>query len=196
MAPIPEVRTDRLRLRGWRESDREPFAALNGDPVVAEFLGDTLDRAASDGMQDRFVARWAEKGFGLWAVELVDEARFIGFTGLSAPTFEAHFTPAVEVGWRLAREAWGHGYATEAATAALEFGFHVVGLEEIVSFTVPANQRSRRVMEKLGMTRNPADDFDHPRIPEGDPLRRHVLYRVRREDWAGRYAATPPGFAG
>jgi RimJ/RimL family protein N-acetyltransferase len=180
---VPEIRTDRLQLRAWRESDREPFAALNADPVVAEFLGGPIDREASDAMQDRFAGRWVENGYGLWAVERIDNGDFIGFTGLSAPTFDTHFIPAVEVGWRLASGAWGQGFATEAAQAALQFGFLTVGLEEIVSFTVPANQRSRRVMEKLGMTRAPEDDFDHPRIPDGDPLRRHVLYRLSRERW-------------
>ena len=180
---IPEIRTERLLLRGWQECDRGPFAALNADPEVGEFLGGPISRADSDATQDRFVARWAANGPGLWAVERADTGRFIGFTGLNAPLFEAHFTPAVEVGWRLAREAWGHGFATEAARAALEFGFVAVGLDEIVSFTVPANQRSRRVMEKLGMTRDPGDDFDHPRVVEGDPLRRHVLYRLTRDEW-------------
>ena len=188
---VTEVRTERLLLRGWRDADREPFAALNADPVVAEFLGAPMDREASHAMQDRFAGSWAENGYGLWAVERLDDGRFIGFTGLSAPTFDAHFIPAVEVGWRLAADAWGHGFATEAARAALEFGFHSVGLEEIVSFTVPANQRSRRVMEKLGMTRDPADDFDHPRIPQGDALRRHVLYRLRRPDWEAARRGPP-----
>jgi RimJ/RimL family protein N-acetyltransferase len=127
--------------------------------------------------------RWAAEGFGLWAVERQADGRFLGFTGLAAPTFKAHFTPCVEVGWRFAVEAWGHGYATEAARAALRFGFENLDLAEIVSFTVPANTRSRAVMERLGMTRDPADDFDHPRLPEGHPLRHHVLYRLGHERW-------------
>lgn len=119
-------------------------------------------------------------GFGFWAVEVIGAADFAGFVGLSIPTFEAHFTPCVEIGWRLAFEHWGHGYATEAAHAAVDCGFRRLGLEEIVAFTVPANRRSRRVMERLGMTHSPSDDFDHPRLPPDHPLRRHVLYRLGR----------------
>jgi RimJ/RimL family protein N-acetyltransferase len=176
---MPERQTERLRLRGWQEADLAPFAALNADPEVMEFMAGSLDREASDALVARIETGWAENEFGLWAVERRSDGRFIGFVGLSRPSFEAHFTPAVEVGWRLARDAWGHGYATEAARVALDFGFERVGLEEIVSFTVPANTRSRRVMERLGMVRDPADDFDHPRLPDGHPLRRHVLYRLR-----------------
>jgi RimJ/RimL family protein N-acetyltransferase len=183
---VTTVATARLLLRAWRESDRDPFAAMNADPDVARYLPTQLDRVASDALIDRMVGHWAAHRFGLWAVERKDDGAFIGFTGLYQPAFEAHFTPAVEVGWRLAREAWGAGYATEAAFASLEFGFDTVGLEEIVSFTVPTNERSRRVMERLGMTRDPADDFDHPRLPPGHPLRRHVLYRLRRRDWEKR----------
>jgi RimJ/RimL family protein N-acetyltransferase len=184
--PIPRIRTERLLLREWRDSDRAPYAALNADPEVVEHLGGALDRAASDAMIERIVARWAADGHGLWAVERLDFGTFIGFVGLAAPAFEASFTPCVEVGWRLAREAWGHGFATEAAREALRFGFETLGLDEIVSFTVPANGRSRAVMERLGMIRDPADDFDHPNRPPGDPLRRHVLYRLSRERWLRR----------
>jgi RimJ/RimL family protein N-acetyltransferase len=178
--PGPELRTERLLLRRWRESDREPFAALNADPAVMEHFPATLARADSDLLIDRIEARFDELGYALWAVEVVDGGAFAGFVGLAPATFEAHFTPAVEVGWRLAREHWGRGYATEAARAVLAFGFGQVGLDEIVSFTVPANVRSWSVMERLGMTRDPADDFDHPVIPPGHPLRRHVLYRLPR----------------
>lgn len=183
---VTTVTTARLLLRGWRESDRDPFAAMNADPEVARYLPTPLDRASSDALVDRMVAHWVEHGFGLWAVERHDDGAFLGFTGLYRPAFEAHFTPAVEVGWRLAREAWGQGFATEAARAALEFGFETIGLAEIVSFTVPDNERSRRVMERLGMTRDPAEDFDHPRLAPGHPLRRHVLYRLARPDWERR----------
>ena len=131
-------------------------------------------------MADRIEARMEEEGFGLWAVEVVDGAPFIGFIGLSVPRFETHFTPCVEVGWRLSRENWGYGYATEGALASLAFGFDTLGLDEIVSFTAPGNVRSRAVMERIGMTRDPQDDFDHPSLPEGHPLRRHVLYRIAR----------------
>ena len=169
-------------LRDWRESDRAPFACLNADPEVVRYLSGPRDRAGSDALVDEILAHWAKHGFGLWAVERRADGAFLGFTGLSRPAFEAHFMPAVEVGWRLARQAWGNGYATEAGRAVLDYGFEVLGLDEMVSFTVPANDRSRRVMERLGMSRLPADDFDHPRFALGHPLRRHVLYRLRRAD--------------
>ena len=182
---IPALSTERLVLREWRDGDRAAFAAMNADPVVMEHFRMPLGRAASDLLVDAILRGWAEHGYGLWAVERIADGRFLGFTGLSSPSFEAPFTPAVEVGWRLARDAWGQGYASEAALAALGFGFDVVGLDEIVSFTVPANLRSRRVMERIGMTHDPADDFDHPQLPAGHPLRRHVLYRLRRVGWQG-----------
>jgi ribosomal-protein-alanine N-acetyltransferase len=180
---IPELETDRLALRSWRDADREPFAELNADPRVAEFLGPPLDRAASDALVHRIVARWASDGHGLWVVERRADGAFLGFVGLAAPTFEAAFTPCIEVGWRIAAPHWGHGYATEAARAALRFGYEECDLPEIVSFTTVANVRSRAVMERLGMTRDPADDFDHPRLAEGNPLRPHVLYRLPRDVW-------------
>jgi RimJ/RimL family protein N-acetyltransferase len=180
---IPRLTTARLLLREWREEDREPFAILNGDAAVAEFLGEPLDRAASDALVERISGRWPSDGHGLWAVEGREDGAFLGFVGLAAPSFETAFTPCVEVGWRLATAAWGHGYATEAARAALRFGFDELGLDEIVSFTTVANVRSRAVMERLGMTRDPADDFDHPRLAEGDLLRPHVLYRLGRNVW-------------
>lgn len=188
--PVPERTTARLRLRGWRDADRAPHAALNADPEVMRHFPSTLSRAASDRLVDAIVEGWAANGYGLWAVERLADGRFIGFTGLARPSFEAPFVPAVEVGWRLARDAWGHGFATEAARAALEFGFEDIGLTEIVSFTTPANVRSRAVMERLGMTHDPADDFDHPKLPDGHRLRRHVLYRLAREDWRARLAGT------
>jgi RimJ/RimL family protein N-acetyltransferase len=189
-ATVPRLTTGRLLLREWRDADCEPFAELNADPRVAEFLSGPLDRAASDAFVDRIVARWGSDGHGLWAVERRDDAVFLGFVGLAAPSFEASFTPCVEVGWRLAPAAWGHGYATEGARAALSFGFVDLGLDEIVSFTVPDNVRSRAVMERLGMTRDPADDFDHPSFAGDHRLRRHVLYRLRRDAW-GAATATP-----
>jgi RimJ/RimL family protein N-acetyltransferase len=180
---IPEVRTARLLLRGWRDADRPSFAALNADPEVMRHFPAPLSKAASDRLVDAFIESWEERGFGQWAVERAADGQFLGFTGLSRPSFEAPFMPAVEVGWRLAREAWGQGYATEAARAALVFGFETLQLDEIVSFTVPANVRSTRVMARIGMTHDPADDFDHPKLPDDHPLRRHVLYRLRRADW-------------
>jgi RimJ/RimL family protein N-acetyltransferase len=174
------LRTERLVLRGWRAADREPFAALNADPVVMEHFPATLSREQSDAMVDRVEAHMTEHGWGLWAVEVVDRAEFVGFVGLARPAFEAHFTPAVEVGWRLARHAWGYGYAPEAGRAVLAFAFAELALDEVVSFTSVGNANSRRVMEKLGLTHDPADDFDHPGLPADSPLRRHVLYRIRR----------------
>jgi ribosomal-protein-alanine N-acetyltransferase len=176
----PELRSERLVLRRWRTSDREPFAALNADPEVMEHFLRTSTRGESDAFVDRIEKHFAEHGFGPWAVEIASTGSFAGFVGLQVPRFQAHFTPAVEVGWRLAREHWGRGYATEAARAALALGFDERGLEEIVSFTVPGNVRSRKVMERLGMTHDPSDDFEHPGIPEGHRLRLHVLYRLRR----------------
>lgn len=178
--PSPQLLTDRLLLRRWRPSDRAPFAELNADPEVMRYFRGTLDRSASDAFIDRIETRFDELGYGLWALESRASGEFLGFTGLALQTFEARFTPAVEVGWRLARHAWGHGYATEAARAAVQFGFGEVGLEEIVSTTSVMNERSQAVMRRLGMTRDPADDFEYPLLPEGHPLRPHVLYRLTR----------------
>jgi RimJ/RimL family protein N-acetyltransferase len=169
-----------LLLRAWRPEDFEPFARLNADPRVMEYFLAPLTRNESDATAQAFADRIQQNGYGLWAVEVVDLTPFIGFIGLAIPRFEAHFTPCVEIGWRLAAEYWGRGFATEGARAALEFGFNELAINEIVSFTTVDNRRSRRVMEKLGMTRNPNDDFDHPNVPAGHPLRRHVLYRIAR----------------
>jgi RimJ/RimL family protein N-acetyltransferase len=177
-----ELSTDRLILRRWRPADREPFAALNADPEVMRHFPETLTREASDAFADRIERLLAQQGWGLWAVEVTETGTFIGFTGLNRPSFEAHFTPAVEIGWRLSRSAWGHGYATEAARAVTAFAFGTLELDELVSFTAAANDRSRRVMERLHMTRDPRDDFDHPALPPGHPLERHVLYRLRATD--------------
>lgn len=175
-----ELRTPRLLLRRWRDSDRLPFQRINADPRVMEFMPELLTPAASDALIEGIEAHFSPHGFGLSAVELLETNSFIGYIGLAVPGFEAPFMPAVEIGWRLAFEHWGRGLATEGARAVLDFGFNQLGLEQVVSFTVPANLRSRRVMEKLGMTHDPCDDFDHPRMPEGHPLRRHVLYRLGR----------------
>ncbi|HZL19504.1 MAG TPA: GNAT family N-acetyltransferase [Polyangia bacterium] len=180
MRPPAELRTARLVLRPWRESDREPFAALNADPRVMESFPAPLSRSESDAGAARIAAHFEAQGFGLWAAEVIGGPSFIGYIGLAVPAFRAHFTPCTEIGWRLAHAAWGYGYATEGATEVLRFAFETLRLPEIVSFTVPANARSRRVMEKLGLRRDPADDFDHPRLPDGHRLRRHVLYRLRR----------------
>ncbi|HEY5977587.1 MAG TPA: GNAT family N-acetyltransferase [Solirubrobacterales bacterium] len=173
------IRTRRLKLRRWRERDREPFASLNADPEVMEYFPATLSRTQSDALVERIESDFDRQGFGLWALETLESGELIGFAGLAIPGFEAHFTPAVEVGWRLSRPAWGQGYATEAGQASIEFGFEQAGLAEVVSFTSAVNHRSRAVMERLSMTRDPADDFDHPAMQPGDPLRPHVLYRRR-----------------
>ncbi len=170
--------SDRLRLRRWHHADREAFAAMNADARVMEFFPKRLSRVESDALVDRIEVHLNERGFGLWAVEVPGVAPFIGFTGLSVARFNAPFTPCVEVGWRLAVEHWGHGYATEAARLALGHGFGHLALPEIVSFTSTTNLRSRAVMERLGMRHDPADDFDHPSIAQGHPLRRHALYRL------------------
>ena len=166
-----ELVTDRLLLRRWRPEDRPLFAAINADPRVMEFFPKLLSREESDATVDRIEAHFAQHGFGLWAVEVPGVTPFAGFVGLAHPRFEATFTPCVEIGWRLAAEHWGRGYATEGATAALAFGFEQLKLAEILSFTVPGNVRSRRVMEKIGMTHSPADDFDHPLVSAGHKLR-------------------------
>ena len=178
------LRTDRLVLRRWLDGDREPFAALNADPVVMEHFPAALTRTDSDAMVDRIEAHFEERGFGLWALEVVETGEFIGFTGLSTPRFAAAFMPAVEIGWRLARTAWGRGYAGEAARRALRFGFAELGLSEIVSFTATGNLRSRAVMARIGMTHDPGDDFDHPLVDEASRLRPHVLYRMSAQRWA------------
>jgi RimJ/RimL family protein N-acetyltransferase len=174
------LETERLLLRRWCEPDRRPFAEMNADPRVMEFMPRRLSRQESDALADRIQAHLSRHGFTQFAVELRRSERFIGFIGLSVPDFEAAFTPCVEIGWRIAFEHWGQGLAAEGARATVRYAFEILKLDEIVSFTVPANLRSRRVMDKIGMTRNPADDFEHPKLPEGHPLRRHVLYRLRR----------------
>ncbi len=177
------ILTERLLLRRWRASDREPFAAINADPAVVEHLQGPMSRARSDDFIDRIERHWDEHGWGLWAVEIPGVAPLIGYVGLWPADQVAE--GMVEVGWRLAGEHWGHGYATEAAREALRFGFETVGLEEIVSFTVPQNERSWRVMERIGLVRHPAGDFDHPRVdPAVYPhLVRHVFYRLARDAW-------------
>lgn len=178
------IRTERLLLRRWRASDREPFAALNADPLVRKYLQGTISRDASDAFIDRIEAHWNAMGWGLWAVEVPGVVPFAGYVGLWPANYVTG-VPMVEVGWRLGREHCGHGYATEAAREALRFGYEDLALDEIVSFTVPQNTRSLRVMERIGLIRDPDGDFDHPHVdadayPE---LVRHVLYRLRHEQW-------------
>lgn len=188
MSSGPELRTGRLLLRRWRDADRDAFAELNADGEVMEHFPEPLARDESDSLVDRIEAGFERRGYGFWAVELGPSGEFIGFTGLALAEFEAHFTPAVEVGWRLKRSAWGHGYATEGARAAMTYGFDRVGVREIVALTTRNNMRSRAVMQRLGMSHDPTDDFDHPGFPPGHPLRPSVLYRISRDRWR---ASTP-----
>lgn len=193
-----ELRTERLLLRPWRASDREPLAALNGDPVVMEHFTGTLGRPESDAMVDRIDDHFARTGWGLWAVEVLGVAPFVGFTGLWPPGYRLPWDDGggvVEVGWRLAAAHWGRGYAPEAAVAAVRFGFEVLGLPEIVSFTVPQNANSRRVMEKIGLHRDPSRDFDHPnvRAEEHPASVRHVLYAAGRDEWLAAHPGPRAG---
>jgi RimJ/RimL family protein N-acetyltransferase len=174
------IETHRLLLRRWRDDDREPFACMNADPIVMEHFPARLTRDESDCLIENIEAHFERHGFGAWAAEVRDTRKFIGFIGLAVPRFQAPFTPCVEIGWRLDAAHWGRGLATEGAQAVVRCAFDVLKLGEIVSFTIPANVRSRRVMEKLGMTRDPRDDFDHPNLPAGHPMQRHVLYRLKR----------------
>jgi RimJ/RimL family protein N-acetyltransferase len=173
------IATDRLILRNWQPADRVPFAELNSDSRVMQFLPGALSRAESDELAARISEHLARNAFGLYAAELRSTRAFIGFIGLSVPRFTAHFTPCVEIGWRLEHEYWRQGLATEGARAVAHHASNDLRLNALVSFTVPQNLRSRRIMEKLLMTYDPADDFDHPTMPEGHPLRRHVLYRLQ-----------------
>lgn len=188
-------RTERLILRRWRQADRQPFARLNADSRVMEFMPRVLAADESDAFIDRIEAHFRQHGFGLCAVELARDHSFIGFIGLAVPRFQAHFTPCVEIGWRLSAECWAQGLATEGAREMVRYASEEIGLEALVSFTVPGNLRSRRVMEKLGMTHNPSDDFDHPVWPEGHPLRKHVLYRIPLRRRVERVNETSPARA-
>jgi len=183
------IKTERLILRPWRAEDLEPFAKLNADQRVMEHFPATLSREESDEMAKRMQARIEERGWGWWAVSVPGVAEFIGFIGLNAfdkATFPVHFSPNVEVGWRLAFEYWGKGYATEGAKACLKYGFEVVNLPEIVSFTACQNLRSMAVMEKIGMHRDPKGDFNHTKLPTDHKLSRHVLYRLSRQAWLNK----------
>ena len=174
------LRTRRLLLRQWREEDAEPFASLSADPLAMRFLLRPADRSALDAAVVMIRGHWTTHGFGNWVVELPGEAQFVGIVGLNHVRWTLPFTPAVEAAWRLSPAFWGKGYASEAARAAIEDGFFRLGLTEIIAYTVPANRASWQVMERLGMTRDPSEDFDHPAPPKGHPLRRHILYRLRR----------------
>lgn len=183
--PVAELNTERLRLRQWRPADRAPFAAMNADPEVMQFFPGTMNEAQSQAMADHCEALIAERGWGFWALEQQQQKRFLGFVGLNIPNVMLPFQPCVEIGWRLRRDAWGNGYATEAARAVLEFGFDNLELEEIVAFTSVLNYRSQAVMERLGMERQ-EETFDHPSVPEGMPIRVHCLYRLSAGHWRRR----------
>ncbi len=174
-----EIETPRLRLRGWIEADFEPLAAMCADPRVMEFFPSTFSREETEALWKRIHAHFARYGFGPWAMEV--EGEFAGSLGLNWVPFETHFTPCVEIGYRLRSEFWGRGLATEGGRTALRYGFEHLQLPEIVAFTVTANKRSRRVMEKIGLAFS--EEFDHPLMPKGHPFERHVLYRISRSGW-------------
>lgn len=174
------IETARLCLRDWQDTDTEAFIQMNQNPLVMEFFPKCLTREESLEFINRQKANLMRDGFGFWATEIKATGEFIGFISLSRPSFAAHFTPCIEIGWRLAAKHWGQGYATEGAETALKYGFKKCGLEEIVAFTVPANLRSKRVMEKIGMTHNPQDDFLHPALSKDHPLAKHVLYHCKK----------------
>ncbi len=181
--PPAIIQTKRLILRQWCDEDLEPFARLNADPRVREYFPGILSRQESDASV-KLMSNHIEKcGWGFWAASLIETSEFIGMIGLEDVYFTAHFTPAVEIGWRLAFDYWGKGYATEGARASLQYAFESLNLNEVVSFTTLKNMRSRQVMKKIGMHHDPKDDFDHPKLPEGHSLRRHVLYRISKIDW-------------
>jgi RimJ/RimL family protein N-acetyltransferase len=182
MPDLIEFDTERLHLRQWRASDREPFAQLNADPRVMECFPNCLDRATSDAMADRIEAKIAHQGWGFWAVETQNTQDFIGFVGLNRPVAELPCSPCVEVGWRLAFAYWGYGYATEAAKGALQIGFEKLNFQEIVSFTALQNRRSRAVMERLQMREMP-ETFLHPSLPPEHPLAEHCLYKLSQSEF-------------
>lgn len=178
-----EIKTERLVMRRWQDSDREPFAELNGDAETMQFFPSTMDRAASDGFVDRIEARFEQQGFGLWVLEIAAAGRFIGYTGLNPMPDGVPGAGGMEVGWRLRKDAWHHGYATEAARAALGVAFDGAGMDEIWSMTAILNEPSQAVMRRIGMTQ--FGFFEHPSVPASSPLRPHVLYRIARPDWTG-----------
>jgi len=178
-----ELRRSRILLRPWRDSDLGPCAAMNADPEVMRYFPAVLKRSESDLLVKRIEDHFSEHGFGLWVLEIPGVLPFAGFVGLLRVAFEAHFAPAVEIGWRLTPQAWGQGYATEAAQAVLSHAFHALHMKEIVSFTTAGNKRSQAVMRRIGMHTRVAENFEHPRLPRGHPLSVHVLYRLRREQW-------------
>jgi RimJ/RimL family protein N-acetyltransferase len=184
----PTLRTDRLLLRRWTRDDRDIFAQINADPEVMRYRFKPLARHESDDLIEKIEASFDHCGFGQWAVERIEDERVIGFTGLEVAEDDALFAPPVHIGWHLARDAWGHGYATEGATAVLDYVFDVIGVPEVVAHTTTANGRSQAVMRRLGMRHNTDDDFDAPWYPPSHPYRRFVLYRTTDADWQTRPA--------
>lgn len=180
------MKTKRLILRPWKKEDLEPLSLMNVDSHTMEFLFNPLTLEESKARLEVYIRHIQDHGWGLWAVSVPGVSDFIGWIGLWSIGFDAHFTPAVEVGWRLLPEFWGQGYATEGAEASLQYGFNILKLDEIVSITVPPNVRSKRVMEKIGMHTDPKDDFDHPKLSEDHPLKKHVLYRLKKSEWQNR----------
>lgn len=187
---MPDVLTGpRIILRRWRPEDLDGLAAMHADPEVMRHLMPIDGRAGSDAVGARIQRHFDTHGFGLWVIDVPGVSAFIGYTGLVHVPYEATFTPAIEIGWRIQRAYWGHGYVSEAARLSLQDGFGRLGLREVIALTVPANVRSQAVMTRLGMRRDPAEDFDHPLVPAGHPLRRHVLYRLARADFLAPQAA-------
>lgn len=182
MNKVVELSTDRLLLRQWKEEDFPLFAKMNSDPVVMEYYPSILSEDESNAMARKLRALISERSWGFWAVETIKENTFIGFVGLHEPTYDLPVTPCIEVGWRLGKEWWGNGYATEAARESLRFAFEELGLGEVYSFTSVSNKKSWSVMERLNMS-NTGNNFEHPIIPEGHALREHVLYKITKEQW-------------
>ena len=180
---LPILCTQRLILRPWRESDLKPFASLNADPKVMEFYTHPFIQEESDSLAEKIQWEFSKRGYGFWAVEVPGIADFIGYIGLNYWNLEMEFAPCIDVGWRLALDYWGSGYATEGARAAIRFGFEKLGLNEIVSMATIGNARSHRVMQRLGMTSDSAENFEHPKLPKGHPLSLRVLYRLPRARW-------------
>jgi ribosomal-protein-alanine N-acetyltransferase len=187
-----QIFTQRLILRSWRDSDRQPFAEMSEDADVMEHLRPLATQDACNAWIDFQINHQSSHGFCLWALESRASGLFMGAVGLLHVSFVAHFTPAVEVGWRLARPFWGQGFAAEAARAALQFGFEEIRLTEVVAHASVRNTRSRRLMAKLGMSHDCAEDFDRPGAPESDSLRRQALYRLTRDAWLSQRNPSPP----
>jgi len=182
MGDVIEIETERLILRRWREEDKLPFAKLNADPLVMKYFSEVLTTKKSNELADRCETLITKNGWGFWAVETISDNRFIGFTGLNQPEYELPVNSCVEIGWRFSAEAWGQGYATEAAKACLDFAFQNLVLDEVYSFSTVSNQKSRAVMERLNMV-NQNLNFNHPLVPDNDKLQEHVLYKIELQQW-------------